>query len=591
MCFALNFDRLVLKAPLAVALVAAGILTPGTIDAASAISVPASNPSVAAVCGNEVSFAKSVQSLPLSKKPPPPPPPPVLPSGARMWETIPGVIRNDGLDTFRVEVNVNGVVSNVTMTVWDMFAAESGLAAITLHDNGLNGDRVAGDGIFTSELIRFNTNALGDLAPNYEWDTNSPAGVMSYTIGWITIAETNGTQSQFLVGPTVGILDRNIPIVPTVQLSSNVLISPHLFNVLGTNLFVQKILRSYVLETGELPKKIYSVFPDAFDFFVYFSTYRMEYMPPSAPDTVIGIHQSLQVDFTGTGQAEFNDSSSCGSAGRLLGINALDSYKMTTGLCTHEILHQWGSYMPAFPFSDGEHYVSASNVGSPLGGSVWDDNGDGSWTLDCAGGTELDPFDQYLLGLIGTNAVPPLRVYSSTSNIYCGGVIASNIITTTTIQDIVNIYGQRIPGPTSVRRNFSIGFVAESNRRLLNPIEMTYYEIFAGFYTKPIPPEQPSPAIGSNWVPISRFFPGTTWGSDVLALVRPAIRSLQPSANSGWTVHASGYSNQTYRLLSSTNFRTWSAVTSGTASASGDLVVTDTNSSLIGAKFYRLAWP
>ncbi len=36
-----------------------------------------------------------------------------LPEDARGWESIPGVIRNDGVDTFRVEVDTNGPVADV----------------------------------------------------------------------------------------------------------------------------------------------------------------------------------------------------------------------------------------------------------------------------------------------------------------------------------------------------------------------------------------------------------------------------------------------------------------------------------------------
>jgi len=220
---------------------------------------------------------------------------------------------------------------------------------------------------------------------------------------------------------------------------------------------------------------IYSVLPDAFDFFVYFSTYHLEYLPYNTSyNGIAGAHYSIQINFTGTGQSEYDNSAQCGSAGRLLGINALDTYDrgMNTGICTHEILHQWGSFMAAFPFSDGQHYVPQSSVGSTLGGGVWDDNGDGTWTLDCNSPTNLDILDQYLMGLVTTNAVTNLRVYSPTSTVYCGSIISN--VTSTTIQDIVNTYGLRTPGPDAAKRDYSIGFVAESYKRLLTPVEMTY---------------------------------------------------------------------------------------------------------------------
>src|SRR5439155_24520098 len=60
---------------------------------------------------------------------------------------------------------------------------------------------------------------------------------------------------------------------------------------------------------------------------------------------------------------------------------------------------------------------------------------------------------------------------------------------------------------------------ADSRNRLLTPTELTYYEIFAAHYTKPVPEGQPDPYVGSGWVPITRFFGhGTTWSSTVPAL-------------------------------------------------------------------------
>ena len=38
-----------------------------------------------------------------------------LPDDTRGWECIPGVIRDDGVETFRVEIDVNGAVTGVTM--------------------------------------------------------------------------------------------------------------------------------------------------------------------------------------------------------------------------------------------------------------------------------------------------------------------------------------------------------------------------------------------------------------------------------------------------------------------------------------------
>lgn len=546
------------------------------------------------VCGSgNQQVTASAQFVSSAKKPPPPPPPiPVLPVGMRMWQTIPGVIRNNGTDTCRVELNGNGAISNAIISMGWFFLSESGQTSISLHDDGSNGDRVAGDGIFTSELIRFNTNHISDFPANYEYDPTSPAGAMPYAVGDLTMFDTNGTQSTFLYDPEAGVLDRNIPLVQTVQLSTNVIIAPHLINVLGTNLFAQKLLRNYTYETGELPKKLYAVLPDGFDLLVYFSTYRLEYVPDAYDNGVAGIHQGIQVNFTGTGQGLYDNSALCGSQGRLLGVIGLDTYErgMSSGICTHEIIHQWASHMPAFPFSDGSHYLSC-NVGSPVGGSVWDDNGAGGWTLNCDYLNHLDVFDQYLMGLAETNVVKPILVCPSSLDVYCGGIISS-IISTNTIQDVINTYGPRTPGPATAQRHFSIGFVAESYQRLLTPVEMTYYEIFAAHYTEPIPAGQPDPYIKWGWASAANFYGGgTTWRSEVLSLIQPVIQSFQLSPDGHCTIAGKGLANRTYHVEFSTNLQSWVAVTNLTADVNGVFTFNTAATNTAGNGFYRAAWP
>jgi hypothetical protein len=58
---------------------------------------------------------------------------------------------------------------------------------------------------------------------------------------------------------------------------------------------------------------------------------------------------------------------------------------------------------------------------------------------------------------------------------------------------------------------------------------MTFYEIFAAHYTKPIPEGDPDPYIGNGWQSIDRFFGhGTTWTSTLpqLADMKASIEGI-----------------------------------------------------------------
>src|SRR4026209_1623789 len=82
-----------------------------------------------------------------------------LPAGTRAWEVIPGVVRSDGSETFRLEVNVNGPVQSVGLFVqYPVLAAQPG--PHTRKDDGTGQDRVAGDFVFTAGPFSINRTNL-----------------------------------------------------------------------------------------------------------------------------------------------------------------------------------------------------------------------------------------------------------------------------------------------------------------------------------------------------------------------------------------------------------------------------------------------
>lgn len=518
-----------------------------------------------------------------------------------MWETIPGVIRNNGTDTFRLEVNVNGPVSNVVISLRESIVGQTGLTTFLLRDDGLAGDRQAADFIFTSEPLRFNTNKQSLLPAYFNNDINSPWGLAIQTVCSVTINETNGTTGRFLNPPGIGILNTNVPLIEAYSVSTNLALTDHVINLRGTNLATQKLLRGYLSAPDELPRKVYGVMPDTYDVFVCFSTYHVERTPyGTTANFVAGVQVPVQVNYSGTGQAMFNNSASYGSGGRLLGVCALDSYDrgVFSANCTHEILHHWASFMGSLPFSNGQHYMARSSVGSLLGGYKWDSNGLGGWKVNCnegeAGATQLDPLDKYLMGLISAEDVPTLYTYSTSDpspGLLCNKTV-SNIVSQTTIAQIVATYGQRTPGPATAKRDFSIGFIAESYQRLLTPAELTFYEILAAHYTRPLGGFQ-RPFVGYNWAPITQFFgEGTTWKSEVLPIFRPVIATIERLPTGAAQVTGHGYPGANYRLVRSTNnFGSWHFVTNKAAGTNGVFVLVDSSTATASPRFYRVATP
>ena len=523
-----------------------------------------------------------------------------LPTETMTWESVPGVILNNGTDAFRLEITVNRPVRTVELQVWTPLIADSGQGVVALHDDGQNGDRTAGDWVFTSELLRFDTRQQWQHPANYQHDTNSPAHVSMQWVGSLSIQDTNGGALGFAVSPQVGILSSDVPLTPRQLLASNVAVAGHLINVQTSERLTQQYIRLISSGLYGVTATIYSVFPDAFDFLMFFSSDHVEYVPYTAtPNFNAGIHHTVKVNYTGTGQTAHNESGLWGNPGRLLGINIVDSYErgMMGYNATHEILHQWSSYT-ATTLSDGSHYVPRSSVASLLGGYLWQSNGNGGYTIICEegreGATHAAALDKYMMGLIPGSAVPEQRVYlSSAPTPYglCNQPVPS-IESTVSIATIQSKHGVRSPGPATVSRDFSIGFVVESHRRLLNPVEMTFYEIFAAHYTKPVPAGHADPYVGGNWPPIERYFgENTRWRSDVLTLIQPVITSFVKLPDGRMSLTGTAYPGKRYSLLSSTNLIHWSSLTNTTATTAGTFNMTIVRSNAVDSTFYRLALP
>jgi len=453
----------------------------------------------------------------------------LLPSGSRAWQSVPGVIRSDGIESFRLEVDTNGPVIAVTLDGVPASLVLPGPTPLVLGDDGLGGDRVAGDFVFTSPSLRWNTSS--NLPPFYLNDPASPSGLHVTDVGIVTIEELGGTVTRFLVRPSVGILRSDIAATAVQSLSPDSAASTHLINIRTDARETQRFLRSLGGNLANLTNPIYEVLPDEFDFFMFFSTNKIEVLPlADAANFRAGIHTTAQVNYAGTGLDVFDRTASFGSNGRLLGANVLDAYRrgLSSNNATHELLHQWVAFTSTVLGlnPDGAHYDPRSSAESLVGGFRWVDNGDGSFTIDCSEGQNAahhaSPLDKYMMGLIDAADVPPLYVYSGASpapTVRCATgepIVPNEIVNTKTIGDIQAVHGVRIPSSAEARREFAIAFVAESHERFLNETEMTFYNILAEHYTKTLPTGDPAPYVSTNWAPLTRFFQeGTTWKSEI----------------------------------------------------------------------------
>ncbi len=523
----------------------------------------------------------------------------VLLSGMRSWECIPNAIRADGVESFRLEVDANGPVTMMTCGIsHTILVSESGVTNVILRDDGLEGDRVAGDYIFTSERLRYRIERPLPVTGS----TNAPQGIRTDLVGYVSVLETNSTSTSFLINPAVALLSTNIPMVQTVMLASNIQASTHLINIVQTTRGPQKALRYSTLLTtaGE---QVYSVLPDAFDFLAFFTTDHIEFLPfNTTANFTSGRHLWVRSIPTGTGYQQYDIGSYYGSSNRLQGVVVYDC--MTRGISDsingmHEFMHQWSSWTStAFGISTGDgHYRKNSTANSLVGGFLATFQTNGSTVFirrDCGSASlhrQAALWDKYMMGLISTSAVPVLYVATNFLTFDCNGLDLLENTMQVSISTIANRYGVRTPGPETAQRHFSIAFVAGSHNRLLNATEMTFYDIWAEHFTKQLPAETPPPSLGEGWVPITRYVgEGVTWSSEGLGLIRPKITGIERLTN-GFQVSGTGYPGRNYRLLATTDFAQWTTVTNSVAETNGLFVLQDAAQPRPYARYYSVGTP
>jgi len=445
-----------------------------------------------------------------------------IPPGFRGWECVPAVVRAGGTEPFNLEVNTNGPVSEVRMvTPWSFYFVPPAAGNILLlRDDGMGGDRVAGDFVYT--IGPFSTHPQANFYSHFGWgsDAANPAGVGTYTLAnKIEIVELNSTVTEFLIPPVVGVVNQSVPPTEIRSLSEEVVASAHVINVRSSGRHTQSVMR-FNGDITNLTLPIYDVVPDDIDMLTFFSNYKLERTPYNhGANFYAGLHSTVRVNYMGTGAPSFDSTGLYGSSGVLLGINYLDTHNrgIWASNMSHEITHQWSSSLnSSLGLTDGAgHYRPGSSVTSLVGGFQWIANGDGTYQINCDLGRNgvyrAPPLDMYMAGFSDGSDVGTIYVNDTTP--ICNG-LPRTPTNSRTLADIQAIHGVRTPGPGTSQKDFIIAFAVESPGRLLTPTEMTFYEVFADHLTRPVPEGEPDPFVEQGWKSISRMWgPGVTWST------------------------------------------------------------------------------
>ncbi len=242
-----------------------------------------------------------------------------------------------------------------------------------------------------------------------------------------------------------------------------------------TNVFVIEIENENDLNYQEIAKKFYGQHADVYDFLAFFYDFDV-------PGDQNQINIIVQNTVEGIGLNVFNHAASYGSKDRLRGIGVLKNMSSVpndilvyNALLEEIIAHQWGVYIGSLQGSQGA--LPIQNLASPFHwtpcmsfprkditqpywhGNLWQDNRDGSWTLvlqdPFTRPYKFDPFMLYLMGFLPPERVPNAMVIVPESGYQCIRGTSRQI----SINDIINVYGPRVPLANELQGKFSIAYI------------------------------------------------------------------------------------------------------------------------------------
>jgi len=231
----------------------------------------------------------------------------------------------------------------------------------------------------------------------------------------------------------------------------------------------------------EIATEFYRLHKDEYDFLVIFSNFDVKM--PETDARAFYLH--VKNDTRGIGHQIFDNSSLFGSSGKLQGtidmgnISALTTdpldpnFETSLNILSHELMHRWGAYVK---FTTAQGIVSNALLGKDLDhwsyllnsyasllyGNQWQDNGNNTFT-SIAARKYYSPLDLYLMGFIDKTQVPPMLLIENPDidpkQMPETGVTISGTPTYVTIDDIIAVEGERIPGSAESQKSFKTAFI------------------------------------------------------------------------------------------------------------------------------------
>ncbi len=333
-----------------------------------------------------------------------------------------------------------------------------------LFDDGTHGDKEPGDNVFT----------LSDVSLSFQQPNDAGYGLWW---GYVRAELDDGTMLGNEYGNIVGLVDpQHKGAFPVQDLGNGLSATNYAFFIEDSE---HEVINQYPVsevycgtKNFEAYRKLYSVFPDVFDFAALMP--GMQLFRPSDLHENVPYNNGVSNQVEHIGRTVMDNTDEYGSAGRLKSVTY--SSFGSIAIMDHELGHTWGMAVgKEFGMIKDEdlyaelgHWNKMTDIQGQMGAAYMEDgqtghfayNGDGTWRLiSNLTNQPYSPLELYLMGLIPSSKIPDVHILTNPDLSDPEHITAQSYETVTAQQIVDSAGGERVPSYTESQKEFNLAFI------------------------------------------------------------------------------------------------------------------------------------